>query len=607
MINLSLGKKKKVVIAVFAFLLLTPLIVFYSSSDNSFDTRSSAGSISVLPSDIQPADLDADGEVTVSDYEILMNAYRNFVSQSSYLKIYDLNNDGSMNFFDIVAWQNMYEKYKIWVNNQENVAGVITYNGEEVSNLLLKEKTAQLGTTFRDSANVTWTSNNTFAVTVDSKGKIQLVGEPGEKAYIYARNSSGTEARVLVTIDGEPSGEITYEGKVVGKSGNRKMTLEEDSSVQLGTTYSNCTKLTWTSRNESVVSVDQNGRLLVKGKEGKKAYVYAMCDSKRTPQVRITVTKKTSTDSLTLNKTSGTIYLNSINPKVSLKATNTTNEAITWSSSDTNVATVNSNGKVTAKAVGRSKITAKAGNLTATYNLTVKQKIIIIVGASQVVRMRRDVTSYESDKYKYQTSDNTLKIIGKSGSQFDYQLSGGAGYNSMYEFISGYSSVKKYIEFFVYFPIAGNGIKLITCKNMTEKNKDILGYMENYSSSMASITNESYNVKTYLVSVHPVDPKQCKEDCTYVVESDNTNACSQYYRSNVKYYTYNKLMEKLLKNYGNLTYVETFTKIIDVNESRNVYSFKNGISYITEKDGIHWMPETTVYYVGLMLGSNTDI
>lgn len=51
---------------------------------------------------------------------------------------------------------------------------------------------------------------------------------------------------------------------------------------------------------------------------------------------------------------------------------NATNKTVTWTSSDTAIATVDSTGKVTGVAAGTAKITAKAGEKTATVEVTVK-------------------------------------------------------------------------------------------------------------------------------------------------------------------------------------------------------------------------------------------
>jgi hypothetical protein len=52
---------------------------------------------------------------------------------------------------------------------------------------------------------------------------------------------------------------------------------------------------------------------------------------------------------------------------------NATNKTVTWSSDNEEIATVDENGKVTAVATGKAIITAKAGNKTATTEVTVKE------------------------------------------------------------------------------------------------------------------------------------------------------------------------------------------------------------------------------------------
>ena len=76
--------------------------------------------------------------------------------------------------------------------------------------------------------------------------------------------------------------------------------------------------------------------------------------------------------SINLNKTSGTKYIGETeNLTVIYNPSNTTdNKNVTWTSSDNNVASIN-NGVVTTKGIGNAIITAKVGNLTASYKITV--------------------------------------------------------------------------------------------------------------------------------------------------------------------------------------------------------------------------------------------
>ena len=96
-----------------------------------------------------------------------------------------------------------------------------------------------------------------------------------------------------------------------------------------------------------------------------------------------TTTKKKTTKAtvsvtgVTLNKTSLTITEgNSETLTATVAPSKATNKKVTWSSSDKTIATVDSNGKVTAVKAGTVTITVKTenGNKTATATITVKEK-----------------------------------------------------------------------------------------------------------------------------------------------------------------------------------------------------------------------------------------
>ena len=89
-------------------------------------------------------------------------------------------------------------------------------------------------------------------------------------------------------------------------------------------------------------------------------------------ETKVTVTTKV--DSVTLSQNEGIL---NVGKSVTLTATvapeNAADAAITWSSSDEAVATVDSNGKVTAVSSGNATITATAGEESANYEVTVEQ------------------------------------------------------------------------------------------------------------------------------------------------------------------------------------------------------------------------------------------
>ena len=76
--------------------------------------------------------------------------------------------------------------------------------------------------------------------------------------------------------------------------------------------------------------------------------------------------------SITLNKTVTTIYTGANETLIATVEPNDTTDTVTWTSSATGVATVDTNGKVTAVATGTATITAKAGSKSATCVVTVE-------------------------------------------------------------------------------------------------------------------------------------------------------------------------------------------------------------------------------------------
>ena len=441
---------------------------------------------------------------------------------------------------------------------------------------------------------ITWSSTNSSIASVDANGTIK--GIAVGTATITAKTSDGGKTdKITVTVI-----PIAVTGIQLNKT---SLSLSVGSSEKIIATITpgNATNkdVTWSSSNSSIASVDTNGT--IKGIATGTATITAKTnDGGKTAKVTVTVTP-VSVESVTLSKTSETVYLNSTNLTTTLIATinpsNATNKTVTWSSSNSDVATVDNSGVVTFKNLGFASITATVEGKSASYNVTVKKKAIIIVGASQVVRMKKNVSSYDSSYNHYDVDDNTLKIIALSGTGFGYQV--GAGWTQIENFIKNYANEKSYYEFYIYFPIAGNDVLKFSCDNITPSNSTIIQYMEKINQKIQSVKNNSYQVKAYVVSVQPVNPAQANGGL--VVVNTNKNACVANYRSNIKYHTFNQTTKAILNSYSDLEYVETFMKIMDVSGS---YSFK--VSYNTT-DGVHWDADTTRMYVRFMLEDNGNL
>ena len=143
-------------------------------------------------------------------------------------------------------------------------------------------------------------------------------------------------------------------------------------------------ELTWSSSNESVVSVD-NG-VITAIKEGKASVTVKSKDGYKSSTCEVTVNKEPSiihVTSVSLNETTLNIETGD---RYSLTATvlpsDADDKSVSWSSSNENVVTVTNKGKITAIGAGQAIITVTTadGGLTASCTVNVTQKIVPVTG-----------------------------------------------------------------------------------------------------------------------------------------------------------------------------------------------------------------------------------
>ena len=401
-------------------------------------------------------------------------------------------------------------------------------------------------------------------------------------------------------------------------------------------------QLLYTSSDETIIKVDDSGKLVSVG-EGSAVLTISTKDQKQKQNLVVNVgpeaiaeyIKKNPKDnkdtvqskpvdkslpeakdedenkviptSIILNKDNVTINLNTNTKTVALTATlepkNVSNKSIYWTSSNTEVATVN-NGIVTAKKPGTTIISAtnEDKSVVATTNITVTKKVVIIVGASQVTRMADYKQNYSSKTNNYKVLDKSLVYVNKSGSGIEYQTT--EGFTQVKKVVAEYEKSKSTTTFEIFFPLSGNTIKDFSCEEISNTNEKIKQYALNYNNAILELKNMGYQVNGYVVSMHPVKVSQATNK--KVVTNENKNACTKEYRSNYKYFQFNKTMKSIVdSNYtANLTYEPIFMKIMETNNNRKNFTYK--IIYNTT-DGIHWDKDTTSKYVDMMLDYSKNL
>jgi uncharacterized protein YjdB len=233
--------------------------------------------------------------------------------------------------------------------------------------------TATVAPTNATNKNVTWTSSNTKVATVDAKGKVTL--KAAGSATITATTADGSKKTATC--------KITVKAPVKATSVKLNVTTR---TIYTGSTYTltatvaptNVTnnKVTYTSSNTAVATVDANGKITAKKAGTATITVKTNDGSNKTATCKVTVKNVVKVTGIKLNATSKTLKNGAtFQLKGTLAPENATNKNVTWTSSNTKVATVDKNGKVTAKGLGSATITVTTndGNKKATCKIVVSK------------------------------------------------------------------------------------------------------------------------------------------------------------------------------------------------------------------------------------------
>ena len=219
---------------------------------------------------------------------------------------------------------------------------------------------------------VSWTSDKEDVVTVEG-GVITAVA--GGEATITAtsvqdsKKSASCKVTVIVPI---PATEISLDDVSIEKGGDKLLTAK--------ITPENATDkaVTWSSSDDSIATVDENGKITTL----EKGVVTITAKSKKYPEISgtctVTVTAVTVKE-ITLENTS-VVKGYTENLKATVLPENAEDTTIDWTSLNTDIATIDENGKITGVKAGEATIAAKSKSntkVTATCKVTVTEPIAV--------------------------------------------------------------------------------------------------------------------------------------------------------------------------------------------------------------------------------------
>ena len=217
---------------------------------------------------------------------------------------------------------------------------------------------------------VAWTSSDESVATVDATGMVVAVSA-GEADITASVTDSEMSAVCKVTV------KVAAKDITVPDNLDVKLNDGNETTVEATVSPADATdvKVSYASTDEAVATVDKDGRVQVLQPGECDITTTLMQDGEKVTEKTTHVKAFYEVESITLDSNEGKLAVGNSH---TIKATVAPEEVaaettIEWSSSNEKVATVDSNGKVTAVSSGNATITATAGEESANYEVTVEQ------------------------------------------------------------------------------------------------------------------------------------------------------------------------------------------------------------------------------------------
>ena len=210
-----------------------------------------------------------------------------------------------------------------------------------------------------DNRDIIWESSNTNIATVSNTGLVRSIAGGNVTIIAKAADGSGVQASCdvvsVVLITDITFNEKTIELHVGSTYAFRKGNVDEGGNYQIAPTTANVTQLNWYTSNDEIASINNNGEITAH-KEGKiKVYAAATDNSGVIASADVIVTVPSSqlllSDyNLTLNVDQSYTLIATVTPD------NTSLQNVEFISSDPDIATIDSNGNITAISTGETSI-----------------------------------------------------------------------------------------------------------------------------------------------------------------------------------------------------------------------------------------------------------
>ena len=270
-----------------------------------------------------------------------------------------------------------------------------------------------------NSSDIIWKSSDPSVATVENG----IVTAISEGSAIITASINGISSTCKVTVS---SSYVSVTGITLNKS---SMNILVGSTEMLTKTISPSTAtnqdVTWKSSDQDIATVSSDG--LITAKKVGTTIITVTTNNGYKTTCRVTVVDTIALKEISLNKTTLIIKEKETETlKVNFNPSTATNKKVTWKSSNTSVATVNSSGKVTGIAPGSATITVVSndGEFVATTKVTVeaiskkvvsisldKKELTLVSGETSTLKHTINPDYAENKNVTWKSADEKIAIV----------------------------------------------------------------------------------------------------------------------------------------------------------------------------------------------------
>ena len=285
--------------------------------------------------------------------------------------------------------------------------------------------TASLGAKCYDQSNpeitsgFSWSGGNSSVAIITSDGTVTGVGAGTTTFTVTSDQKSELIKSVSVTVNAPTQEPV----EISIDPSSLSMKVSEDKSLTATVKNAEDTSVTWTSENASVATVE-NGKVHAVGAGTTVIKAQSNADTSKTAGCTVTVTQNEENITITLDATSLSMKEGE-EKTITATVTGTSDTSVTWSTSDSAVATIDSSGKIKALKKGEATITATSkasSGKTATCKVSVaaKDELKITLDATTLAMkvgeektLKESVTGTSDTSVEWKSSDSAIVSVDK--------------------------------------------------------------------------------------------------------------------------------------------------------------------------------------------------